>query len=196
VAGAVELHVAKVLGDLGEGPEQSILQGIDWALEKGCRIASMSLSAQAAVSPLFERVGRRALKAGMLLIAAAGNDSNRPSRVLPVGYPANSDSILAVAALDREMRVARFSNGGSDGGGRIDIAGPGVGVMSSWAGVRRYKQESGTSMATPFVAGIACLLAQGHSGLSATALAKMLLGTTRKLDLAPSDVGAGLVRAP
>lgn len=198
VASQADLYVGKVLSDLGEGPEQSILHGIDWAMENKCRIVSMSLSAQAAPSPLFNQVGKRALEAGTLLIAAAGNDSNRPLQVMPVGYPANSDYILAVAAVDQRLRIARFSNGGADdGGGQVDIAGPGVGVYSAWSGFRRYRQESGTSMATPFVAGIAALLAQASSGATADALLTTLRKTARQLDgLGHRDVGAGLVQAP
>lgn len=197
VATGAELFVAKVLSNLGEGPEQSILQGIDWAMANKCRIISMSLSAQAPPSPLFNQVGKRALEAGTLLIAAAGNDSNRPVRVMPVGYPANSDNILAVAALDQKLRVARFSNAGSGGGGQVDIAGPGVGVYSAWPGWRRYKQESGTSMATPFVAGITALLAEAQPDASAETLLRTLRQMARKLDgLGHRDVGAGLVQAP
>lgn len=198
VANQAELYVGKVLSDLGEGPEQGILHGIDWAMENKCRVVSMSLSAQAAPSPLFNQVGKRALAAGTLLIAAAGNDSNRPHQVMPVGYPANSDSILAVAAVDQKLRIARFSNAGADdGGGQVDIAGPGVGVYSAWSGARRYKQESGTSMATPFVAGIAALLAEASPGAAAEALFRTLRQSARKLDgLGQRDIGAGLVQAP
>jgi subtilisin family serine protease len=199
VAGGAELLIGKVLSDLGEGEEGWILAGVEWAIAQGCRVVSMSLSAMAPPSRLFERIGRRALRANTLLIAAAGNDSNRPSRVFPVGYPANADSIMAVAALDRQFRVARFSNGNAQGGagGRIDIAAPGVGVMSSFAGARLYRQESGTSMATPFVAGIAVMLCEADPSLTATGLFARLTASARPLPGSRmEDVGAGLVTAP
>jgi subtilisin family serine protease len=199
VAGAAELLVGKVLSDVGEGEEGWILAGIEWAIQQGCRVVSMSLSAQAPPSRLFERIGQRALKANTLLIAAAGNDSNRPSRIFPVGYPANADSIMAVAAVDHRLGVARFSNGDGLGGagGHVDVAGPGVGVMSAFPGARLYKQESGTSMATPFVAGIAALLAEGDPSLKAVDLFKLLQSTALKLPGSRrEDVGAGLVQAP
>lgn len=197
VAGGAQLYIGRVMNSAGEGLTQSILQGIEWAVANSCRIVSMSLAAQAPRSPIFEQVGLRAKAKGTLLIAAAGNDSSRPDRKLPVGYPANCDSILAVAALDRQFGVARFSNVGGDGGGRIDIAGPGVGVMSAWTGARRYKQESGTSMATPFVAGIAALLAQAHPDATPDQLAALLTKGARMLPGARvEDIGAGLVRAP
>ena len=68
-----------------------------------------------------------ALGAGCLIIAAAGNASNRPGSIQPAGAPANSPTIMSVAALDSSLRVASFSNGG-----KIDIAGPGVNTFSSW----------------------------------------------------------------
>jgi subtilisin len=191
-AGAARLHVAKVLNNLGEGPERAILQGIEWALSSGCRVISMSLSAQAPASKLIEQVGARALARNALLVAAVGNDSNRPQRVFPVGYPANAASIMGVAALDRRLRVARFSNGGAE----VDIAGPGVGVMSAWPGGRRYKQESGTSMAAPFVAGIAAMWLEAVPSLTARGLWDKLIATASATGEPKEAVGAGLVRAP
>ncbi len=117
---------------------------------------------------------------------------------MPVGYPANCDSILGVAAVDRALRVARFSNRGAPGGGGVvDLAGPGVGVLSAWTGQRLYRQESGTSMATPHAAGIAALLLEAKPSLKAAELRKDLLGLCRPLPGQPAeDVGAGLVQAP
>jgi subtilisin len=130
------------------------------------------------------------------MVAAAGNDSVRPSLVAPVGNPAACASVLAVAAVDPRGRTAPFSSGNSDGLGEIDLAAPGVGVLSAWpgGGVQRL---SGTSMATPHVAGVAALYAQASPQLTGQALWDRLRATAQPLPgLARSDVGSGLVQAP
>ncbi|HEV7806278.1 MAG TPA: S8 family serine peptidase [Solirubrobacteraceae bacterium] len=198
VAPGAILFVGKVLDDAGSGTDASILAGIDWAITNGCRIISMSLGADVrTVSTAYETVGRRALAAGALIVAAAGNNANRRSGDRGfVGIPANSPSIMAVAAVDSELQVANFSAASNPvAGGAVDIAAPGVDVYSAWPMPRRTNTISGTSQATPHVAGIAALWLQ-VSGETADALRATVLGAARRLDLAASDVGAGLVQAP
>src|SRR3546814_6912080 len=109
-------------------------------------------------SKVFEEVAKRALEAGTVIIAAAGNDSRRPDYIAPVFYPANCPSIVAVAAVDRDLSIAPSSSGGLvPDGGKVDIAAPGVDLLSAWPGEQRYNTISGNSMATPFVAGVAAL---------------------------------------
>lgn len=201
VAGEASLYIGKVLGDDGSGGDGGILEGIDWAVEQGCDIISMSLGSP--VSPgesysrVFEEVARRALAAGSLIVAAAGNDSQRPAIVAPVGHPANCPSIFAVAAVDQNLAVASFSNGGLQAdGGEVNLAAPGVDVLSSWPGGDLYRELSGTSMATPFVAGVAALYAQQDSSARAERLSQRLAGRAQALGAEPRDVGAGLVQAP
>jgi len=203
------LHVGKVLCDQdmvvnfqgqpirirsGGGLDSWILAGMQWAIQQRCAIISMSLSSQRPAMQAYELAGQRALAAGCLVIAAAGNDSSRPYRILPAGTPANVPSILAVAALDSGLRVASFSNGsGTQAGTRVDISGPGVGVYSAVPG--GYGFKNGTSMATPHVAGIAALWAQA-TGLRGAALYQRIASNARPLSLPVTDVGFGLVQAP
>ncbi|HVF13224.1 MAG TPA: S8 family serine peptidase [Acidimicrobiales bacterium] len=198
VATGADIFVGKVLSNEGSGSDSGILAGINWAVANKCQIISMSLGADIRqVSRAYERVGRRAMAAGCLVIAAAGNNANR-SGGNPgfVGVPANSPSILAVAAVDSRMRIANFSARSNPvGGGKVDIAGPGVAVYSSWPMPKRYHTISGTSMATPHVAGLAALWAQS-TGKTGTALWSAVLGATRQLALPDADVGAGLAQAP
>lgn len=102
VAHEADIFVGKVLSDQGRGVDGGILAGIEWAIANGCHIFSMSLGADvASVSVAYETVGQRALAAGALIVAAAGNNANRVAgRPGLVGVPANSLSIMAVSAVD------------------------------------------------------------------------------------------------
>lgn len=196
-----EIFAGKVLSNQGSGPDAGILAGIQWAITNRCPVVSMSLGAPVfpgeGFSQIFEMVAQRALAAGTLIIAAAGNDSARPGMIRPVAHPANCPSIMAVGALDVQMRVAPFSNGGlNPQGGQVDIAGPGVAVRSSWPRPVLYNTISGTSMATPHVAGITALLAEAIPGARGRTLASLLMQRARRLTLPARDVGSGLVQAP
>jgi subtilisin family serine protease len=164
---------------------------MNWAIANKCAVISMSLGAQIPVQPSYTSAGAAALNNGCLIIAAAGNASNRPGNIQPAGAPANSPTVVSVGALDSALRVAVFSNGG-----KIDIAGPGVNVLSSWPRPVLHKTISGTSMATPHVAGCAALWSQTSPAMRGPTLRARLLAAARHLPLPASDVGAGLVQAP
>ncbi len=196
-----EIYAGKVLNNTGRGTDGSILAGIEWAIKNKCDVVSMSLGAPVApgqaYSQVFEQTAKRALTAGTLIVAAAGNESHRPQVIAPVGHPANCPSIMAVAALDSQLQVGYFSNGGiNPQGGQVDIAGPGVQVRSTWPRPTLYNAISGTSMATPHVAGIAALLAEANSHSRGAALWTLLVRGARRLSISSRDVGSGLVQAP
>jgi subtilisin family serine protease len=198
VAHEARVLVGKVLGDDGSGTDADILAGISWAIASGARVISMSLGADVReVSTAYETVGRRALAAGALVVAAAGNNARRGAGDPGfVGVPANSPSIMAVGAVDGTLAIADFS-AASTGveGGQVDIAGPGVDVYSSWPLPGGTNTISGTSMATPHVAGIAALWSQ-RTGATGQHLWAQLVQAAQRLPLPASDVGSGLVRAP
>jgi len=206
VAYESNIFIAKVLSDTGSGVTSNILDGIDWALEKQCQVISMSLGSTVEIgekpSPIFEQVGRKALEKKALIIAAAGNDSKRPNELpRPVSSPANAESIMAVAALDENLNVAYFSNGGLNAadGGRIDISAPGVNILSSYSenasNSRLYKMMNGTSMATPHVAGVAALYFEAYPNLSAAEIWLKMEKSAKELqDQLLRDVGAGIIQ--
>lgn len=200
VASGALLHIGKVLGDNGAGREGDIIAGMDWALELECEIISMSLRRPVLPTephdPIYERIGLRALEAGCLIIAAAGNDSDRRYGYrAPVGAPANAPSIMAVAAVDGQGAVASFSNAGV-GQAAVDIAAPGVGVFSAFPRPQLYDRASGTSMACPHVAGAAALWAQSDPNLRGKSLWTKLVETAQPLGDSTVDIGAGLVSCP
>ncbi|WP_344125845.1 S8 family serine peptidase [Saccharopolyspora halophila] len=197
-AHAADIQIGKVLSDQGSGTDSNILAGINWAIASGSRVISMSLGANIReVSQRYEQVGRRALERGSLIVAAAGNNADRANGNPGfVGIPANSRSIMAVGAVDNQLRIANFSARSNPvQGGQVDIAAPGVDIYSSWPMDQRYNTISGTSMATPHVAGIAALWSQ-QSGATGTSLWALLMRTAQRLELPSLDAGAGLAQAP
>lgn len=193
VAHNASIFVGKVLGGVGgSGDGAWILAGMEWAVVNQCQVISMSLgNTNPNPTIAYETAGRRALQNGSLIVAAAGNHA--PGTV---GQPANSPSIMAVAAVDSDLQLATFSSpSGPAPGASVDIAGPGVAVYSSTRMPTRYRLLNGTSMATPHVAGIAALYAEAYRARG-WQLWQLLTSRAQRLPLPASQVGAGLVQAP
>lgn len=203
-AGNADIFAGKVLAHNfqtggASGSDFGILRGIQWALTNRCEIISMSLGAPAGgpqFPQAYEQAARRALQRGSLIIAATGNGSNRPGFVAPVSRPANCPSIVGVAAVDRCLRIAPFSNGRrfTQAGAEVNLSGPGVAVHSSLPRRRgNVGSMSGTSMSTPYVAGIAAMIAE-ETGLRGVPLYREMRRRARALGNV-NDFGNGLVRA-
>jgi subtilisin family serine protease len=198
IAYEADIFAGKVLSNAGSGTDGQILAGIDWAVANRCPVISMSLGADVPqVHPPYSAAGARALAKGSLIIAAAGNNARRAEGNFGlVGPPANSPEIVAVGALDQQLLMAFFSARSNPvRGGQVDLAGPGWQVTSSWPMPTRYRTISGTSMATPHMAGVAALWAEA-TGRRGLALWATLCQEAQRL-LQPSvDVGSGLGVAP
>ena len=179
------IFVGKVLSNSGSGGTAGVLAGMNWAIARRCEVISMSLGSGAPPQAAYTAAGRAALNRGCLIIAAAGNSATN------TGAPANSPTIMAVASLDATLSPSNFSNFG-----KIDIAAPGRDVYSSVPMPVRYGIKSGTSMATPHVAGCAALWAHGNPSLRGQALWNKLQSSARRLPFPRARVGAGLVQAP
>ena len=179
------IFVGKVLSNSGSGTQAGVLAGMNWAIANRCPVISMSLGSQSAVHPAYTAAGQAALNNGCLIVAAAGNAGSS------TGSPANSPTIMSVASLDSNLKPSSFSNFG-----KVEIAAPGRDVFSSWPRPTRYKTISGTSMATPHVAGCAALWAETSPNLRGIHLWRKLQATAKKLPFPASRVGAGLVQAP
>jgi subtilisin family serine protease len=186
IAHRAGIFVGKVLSNSGNGVGGSVLAGMNWAIANNCEVISMSLGSMSPPQAAYTNAGNAALKKGLLIVAAAGNDNGGPTRA-----PANSPSIMSVASLDQNLAPSSFSNVG-----KVDIAAPGRDVNSSWPRPQLYRTISGTSMATPHVAGCAALWAESDRSLRGQTLWNRLRATSKKLPYGANRVGAGLVQAP
>lgn len=206
VAKDSNLKIAKVLADNGRGTTSSVIDAIDWAITKKFRILSLSLACPVKLddkpSVLFETIGERALENNCLIIAAAGNDSNRPQIPQPVSMPANSKSIMAVGAIDSQMKIARFSNAGLNPstGGSINVCAPGVDIVSAYPKNAKNKNNfyytmSGTSMAAPHVSGLAALYMEQFPEKSAKEIWELIEHKARSIEgIKYRDIGNGLIQ--
>jgi subtilisin len=150
VAYECRLLAYKVLGDGGSGGTDDIAAGIKRAVEKGAKVISMSLGG-GGTDPYIPVALKLAEDAGVIVVAAAGNDNVGS----PVNYPAAYPFCIAISASDKQKKIASFSCTGA----KIEATGPGVGVRSTYPG-NRFADMSGTSMATPNLAGVAAVWTQ------------------------------------
>jgi thermitase len=157
----------------GTGLTSDIANCINWTSKQGVKVISMSLGG--GDSATLKTAVQNAYNGGngVLLIAAAGNDGDAT-----LNYPAAYPDVVSVAATDNRDQRASFSNANAD----VEIAGPGVDVESTYTG-GLYMSLSGTSMATPHVAGVAAVI----FGLNPTANAATVRS---KLDASVDDLGA------
>lgn len=144
VAAGFPCYHGKGLGDGGSGGS-GLIDAMWWCIEQGCEVLSNSWGG-GGQSAQWEREFQKMADAGVWLIFAGGNSGpNTPD----TDWPGRSPTLINVAALNSDLSPASFSSAGA----KIDTAGPGVGIWSARAG-GGYQQMSGTSMATPFVAGV------------------------------------------
>lgn len=202
VAPGVRLHVGKVLDDDGNGTESSVLAGMEWAArDQHAKIISMSLGGDATdgTDPLSQAVNELSAETGALFVIAAGNAGPTP---YSVGAPGAADAALTVGAVDSSDSVADFSSRGpraGDGAVKPDLTAPGVDILAARSqhaleGSGWYTTMSGTSMATPHVAGAAALLAAQHPDWTGKQLKDALVSTTEPTpQYSPYEGGSGRV---
>lgn len=209
VAHESEIYVGKVLNDEGRGAQAWIIDGMEWAYRSGCKVISMSLGSVVypgmGYNQAYEAVAAEALANGSIVVAAAGNESRRSLGVYnPVGSPANCPSVLSIGALElrggsdnhSNLAIADFSNRSINPDQLVDISAPGVNIHSSWPLPTRYRSISGTSMATPHVAGVLALLWEKYPGYDPVQIRQELLKLVQPLGIPQNDAGSGLTRCP
>lgn len=144
-----KLLVAKVLDRYG-GYDSDVANGIVWSVDRGAKVVNLSLGGEGSSRVLKDAVDYATNK-GAVVVASAGNYAEYGNpRIYPAAYP----NAIAVAATDSQDRRAYFSERGN----WVDVAAPGVDILSTLPG-GRYGKMSGTSMAAPYVSGLSGLLA-------------------------------------
>jgi subtilisin family serine protease len=152
VAPDTSVYALKVLDGNGVGYWSDFIVALEWAVANGIQVVNTSLGADSDAPGVHEAV-KVAHNAGIVLVAAAGNSGNPPGRGNSVMYPAKYEEVIAVAATDQNNIRAKFSSTGD----HVELAAPGVDIRSTYSG-GLYATMSGTSMASPHVAGVAALI--------------------------------------
>ncbi len=183
VAPKADLYAVKVLDKNGSGQYSWIVAGIEWAIMNHMNVINMSLGGGSGTEAL-KQVMIKANQAGVTVVCAAGNDSG------PVNYPAKYPQAIAVSASNSADKLAYFSSRGPE----IAVIAPGVDIYSSYKG-GGYTTMSGTSMASPHVAGLAALAIAAGADSPDAVRAALKAAATPLPGLKPTDQGAGLVDA-
>ncbi len=197
IAPDVSLYAVKVLSDKGSGSISAIVAGIEWVYNRSdISIINMSLGSST-YSATFENACNEAYNEGILIVSSAGNSGNDAGTGDTVGYPAKYASVIAVAASDSSDARAYFSSTGPD----VELIAPGVNILSTVPDSKYEDGWSGTSMASPHVAGVAALVWAADTGLSNVRVREILSETAEDLRLDENSLlpethqGNGLVRA-
>jgi subtilisin family serine protease len=204
VAPGASLIVGKVLNNDGSGGESQIIAGMQWAVDQGADVVNMSLGGCCTdgTDPMSQAVNRLSAQSGALFVIAAGNNGASGNRT--IGAPGAATSALTVAAVDKQDRTASFSSRGpraGDFGLKPDIAAPGVAITAARADGTalgpvvddKFTTISGTSMASPHVAGAAAILAQRHPDWTGSRLKDALMSTAKDNGADAHEQGAGRV---
>ena len=171
----VRLMAVKFLDKDGSGTLENAIKGIDYATKMGAKVLSNSWGGGSFSQNLQDAI-QRSNDAGALFIVAAGNDynDNDVTPTYPASYPVSN--VVAVAAIDNQGNKADFSNYGKTS---VHVAAPGVNIVSTTGGV--YESFSGTSMATPHVAGVAALIWANEPNLTAHEIKSRLIATVHPM---------------
>jgi subtilisin family serine protease len=187
----VQIMPLKFMNAGGFGTTKDAVEAINYVIDRrkaGVNVRVISASWGSTMkSRALEDVIRKAYEAGILFVAAAGNASTDNDRT--PHYPSSYDvpNVISVAALDRNDQLASFSNYGTKS---VAIAAPGVDILSTWLD-NSFEEKSGTSMATPVVAGVAGLIAANEPRLSVDELRKRVVESVDKLETLKGRVASG-----
>ncbi|WP_205650351.1 S8 family serine peptidase [Actinoplanes solisilvae] len=202
VAPGAELHIGKVLNDQGEGQDSWIIGGMEWAARTAkAKVINMSLGGGPTdgTDPLSAAVDRLSAETGALFVIAAGNSGPDAETV---GAPGAATSALTVGAVNQYDLLATFSSRGGrwgDNAPKPDLSAPGVDILAARSqyapkGEGAYQTMSGTSMATPHVAGAAALLAAAHPDWTGPRLKNVLMSTSVQVPRVPPEwAGTGRI---
>jgi thermitase len=185
----VKIMALKFMNAGGFGTTKDAIEAINYVIDRkkaGVNVRVISASwGSTQHSRALNDVIQKANAAGILFVAAAGNASTDNDR--QPHYPSSYANVISVAALDRSDQLASFSNYGAKS---VLIAAPGKDILSTWLG-NDYEEHSGTSMATPVVAGVAGLVLSANPNLSVSELRELLLKSVDKVPSLSGKVSTG-----
>ena len=187
----VQIMPLKFLGRGGFGTTKDAIEAINYAIDRkrnGVNVKVINASwGSTQYSKALEETIRAAGEEGILFVAASGNNSSSNDK--RPHYPSNYNlpNVISVAALDRSDNLASFSNFGIK---TVHVAAPGREILSTWL-KNDYREASGTSMATPYVAGVAALILASEPKLSVEKLRERILKSVDKLDSLDGKVESG-----
>jgi type VII secretion-associated serine protease mycosin len=183
IAPNVKIMPVRVLDANGEGEDKDIAAGVVWAANHGASVISMSVGSYESTRVMRDAIAY-AQKKNVLVVAAMGNDGNSQPN-----FPAQYKGVMAVGATDSRDRLADFSNTGN----WISVTAPGVEILSTMptypctstklGASKSYSKDDGTSMATPYVAGLAALVRSRWPELSADQV-------KQTIEMTATDLGA------
>jgi thermitase len=198
MAPGCRLLIAKALGRDGVGSTSDLARGVNWAVSQGADVISMSVGSEDDSRPLRTAI-QRAIAQGVVVVAAMGNEGKTLKN-----YPAAYPGVIAVGATDNEDRVTSFSTRGS----WISVSAPGANILSTTPTYKVYMSEdanggleatydrlTGTSMATPLVAGLAGLLKSKHPNWTPAQVKRQLEQTATAAGRKNTTLGYGRVNA-
>jgi len=186
VAPQARLYAYKVLNRRGSGYLSDIIEALDRAIADGIQVVNMSLGTTSDVQSFHDAI-IKVYNAGITQVAAAGNSGPAENTVT---YPGAYPEVIGVAATDSSDTVPSWSSRGPE----VDIAAPGVNVYSTYL-ENSYKTLSGTSMASPHVAGVSALRLFVKPGTSPDQIRNEIITNADPLPFDPTLVGADLVNA-
>ena len=187
----VTIMPLKFMGRGGFGTTKDAIEAINYAIDRkrnGVNVRVINASwGSTAYSKALEDAIRAAGEEGILFVAAAGN--NGTSNDKSPHYPSNYDlpNVISVASLDRTDNLSSFSNFGKK---TVHIAAPGRDILSTWLN-DDYREASGTSMATPYIAGVAALIVANEPKISVEKLREKLLKSVDKIDSLNGKIESG-----
>ena len=181
IAPGVKLLSLRITNDKGSSTDAKLICGLQAAVKAGAQIVNISLGGPA-YSAVFQKAINEATEAGVTVVAAMGNDGTNC-----LNYPAGYDNVIGVVSVDRTNNRASGSSYGTWG----DVAAPGADIWSTYYN-GSYWPKSGTSMASPVVAGVAALYKSVHPDATPAQITARLKATATKGGI---DLGAGIVNA-
>ena len=168
VAKAVKLHSVRVLDCTGNGSDASVIAGIDWVTKNAVKPAVANLSLAGSLSNALNDAVQRSIASGVTYVVAAGNTASDACKLSPASVP----NAITVGATRNTDEQASFSSWGTC----VDIYAPGYGIFSAWnTSDVAYGPASGTSMASPHVAGAAAHYLQRYPAASPAQVASALV---------------------